>query len=189
MPTDACQSFYVCTGCGTKLRPKSGDCCVKGRPPIQAFGPMDAKNFQVTFWHKDAIRPAEADGVAFNANYLLRDDLMVFLRGGKSEGWLINANLNSGFAWRPFKTNEDLFGFGAGWALPANSLLRDQYVFEVFYRYQLTSNLAFTPDLQYILRPSGATPQIADAQGGSGGVGMRDCCLAWQQSHRSCIGQ
>ena len=22
MPTDACQFFYVCTGCGTKLRPK-----------------------------------------------------------------------------------------------------------------------------------------------------------------------
>ena len=28
MPTDACQYFYECTGCGTKLRPKSGDCCV-----------------------------------------------------------------------------------------------------------------------------------------------------------------
>jgi hypothetical protein len=27
-PTDACQFFYVCTGCGTKLKPKSGDCCV-----------------------------------------------------------------------------------------------------------------------------------------------------------------
>jgi alkylmercury lyase len=28
MPTDACQYFYDCTGCGTLLRPKSGDCCV-----------------------------------------------------------------------------------------------------------------------------------------------------------------
>jgi hypothetical protein len=28
MPTDACQFFYECTGCGTKLKPKSGDCCV-----------------------------------------------------------------------------------------------------------------------------------------------------------------
>jgi hypothetical protein len=79
--------------------------------------------------------------------------LMVFLRGGKSDGWVINANLNSGFAWRPFKTNEDLFGFGAGWALPASPLLRDQYILELFYRYQLTSNLAITPDVQYILRP------------------------------------
>lgn len=28
MPTDACQFFYECTGCGTLLRPKKGDCCV-----------------------------------------------------------------------------------------------------------------------------------------------------------------
>ncbi|HWE93943.1 MAG TPA: alkylmercury lyase family protein [Tepidisphaeraceae bacterium] len=28
MPTDACQYFYECTGCGTLLRPNSGDCCV-----------------------------------------------------------------------------------------------------------------------------------------------------------------
>jgi hypothetical protein len=28
MPTNACQFFYDCTGCGLILRPKSGDCCV-----------------------------------------------------------------------------------------------------------------------------------------------------------------
>jgi hypothetical protein len=28
MPTDACQFFYDCTGCGMVLRPKPGDCCV-----------------------------------------------------------------------------------------------------------------------------------------------------------------
>lgn len=28
MPTDACRFFYDCTGCGGKLRPLSGDCCV-----------------------------------------------------------------------------------------------------------------------------------------------------------------
>jgi hypothetical protein len=28
MPTDACLYFYECTGCGTLLRPKRGDCCV-----------------------------------------------------------------------------------------------------------------------------------------------------------------
>jgi hypothetical protein len=42
MPTDACQFFYVCTGCGTKLKPKAGGCCVFCSygsvpcPPIQA---------------------------------------------------------------------------------------------------------------------------------------------------------
>jgi hypothetical protein len=28
MPTDACQFFYDCKGCGKVLRPKEGDCCV-----------------------------------------------------------------------------------------------------------------------------------------------------------------
>ena len=28
MPTDACQFFYDCKGCGARLKPKAGDCCV-----------------------------------------------------------------------------------------------------------------------------------------------------------------
>ncbi len=28
MPTDACLFFYECTNCGTRLKPKPGDCCV-----------------------------------------------------------------------------------------------------------------------------------------------------------------
>jgi hypothetical protein len=28
MPTDACQYFYACAGCGAMLKPKPGDCCV-----------------------------------------------------------------------------------------------------------------------------------------------------------------
>lgn len=42
MPTDACQWFHSCSGCGTALRPKPGDCCVFCSwgdvpcPPVQA---------------------------------------------------------------------------------------------------------------------------------------------------------
>ena len=42
MPTDACQFFYECEGCGELLRPLSGDCCVYCSygdikcPPVQA---------------------------------------------------------------------------------------------------------------------------------------------------------
>jgi hypothetical protein len=44
MPTDACQFFYDCKGCGAVLKPKAGDCCVFCSygdvpcPPIQASG-------------------------------------------------------------------------------------------------------------------------------------------------------
>ncbi len=42
MPTDACQFFYDCKGCGAVLRPLPGDCCVfcsygsAPCPPVQA---------------------------------------------------------------------------------------------------------------------------------------------------------
>lgn len=28
MPTNACQYFYICGGCGVRLKPLAGDCCV-----------------------------------------------------------------------------------------------------------------------------------------------------------------
>jgi len=42
MPTDACQFFYDCKGCGKRLKPLPGDCCVfcsygtMKCPPMQA---------------------------------------------------------------------------------------------------------------------------------------------------------
>jgi hypothetical protein len=42
MPIDACVFFYTCAGCGARLRPMAGDCCVFCSygsvkcPPIQA---------------------------------------------------------------------------------------------------------------------------------------------------------
>ncbi|MGU9982520.1 GDCCVxC domain-containing (seleno)protein [Phreatobacter sp. HK31-P] len=50
MPTDACQFFYKCSGCGELLKPLEGDCCVFCSygtvpcPPIQeaALNPTSA---------------------------------------------------------------------------------------------------------------------------------------------------
>lgn len=44
MPTDACQWFYDCKGCGAVLKPLAGDCCVFCSygtvpcPPVQEAG-------------------------------------------------------------------------------------------------------------------------------------------------------
>lgn len=44
MPTNACQFYYDCNGCGELLRPLQGDCCVFCSygdvtcPPIQQNG-------------------------------------------------------------------------------------------------------------------------------------------------------
>jgi hypothetical protein len=45
MPTNACQFFYDCTGCGELLKPLPGDCCVfcsygdVACPPVQQAKP------------------------------------------------------------------------------------------------------------------------------------------------------
>ena len=44
MPTNACIYFHTCVGCGTRMKPKPGDCCVFCSygdvpcPPIQSGG-------------------------------------------------------------------------------------------------------------------------------------------------------
>ena len=50
MPTDACQFFYDCQGCGVLLRHKPGDCCVFCNygsvpcPPIQEAHRLGQQN-------------------------------------------------------------------------------------------------------------------------------------------------
>ena len=124
--------------------------------PLAARGPMDVNNFSITLWNKDAEvnGPPAARGVAFNANYLVQDNVMVFARGGWSDGWQLDRNVSVGVGWRPFPEYSDLLGVGAGWAHPAAPSLRSQYVYEAFYRFQITPQLAITPDLQYIQNPT-----------------------------------
>ena len=124
--------------------------------PINARGPMDTDNFHIILWNKDKQEngPGQADGIAFNANKLIGGNVMVFLRGGWSEGWFTDRHLTTGFGWRPANAPSDLFGVGVGWSRPTNRLLREQYTAEVFYRFHVTPNFAVTPDLQYIKDPA-----------------------------------
>ena len=124
--------------------------------PLQARGAMDANNFHITPWYRDELDDGtpEAYGVAFNANYMLQDNVMMFLRGGLSHGWAIERNLALGFGVRPARAEGDLFGVAMGWATPESDFLPQQYTAEMFYRYQLTPHLAITPDAQLILNPA-----------------------------------
>ena len=53
---------------------------------------------------------------------------------------------------------QNLWGVGMNWGEPNESTwgsgLRDQYTFEVFYRINITQQLAVTPDLQWIKDPT-----------------------------------
>jgi porin len=128
--------------------------------PIHARGPMDRNNVHLTYWHKDeqanaasVFRP-EMEGLAFNANFMAGENLMWFVRGGQSRGWVTEKALSAGFGYRPENASDDLFGLGIAWTEPANDALRDQRTVETFYRFQVTPNFAITPDLQLVMNPT-----------------------------------
>ena len=128
--------------------------------PIQARGPMDSDNIHLSFWYRDPLDDGspEAYGVAFNANYTVKENLLLFLRGGWSEGNPISRNIAVGFGYRPVSAPSDLFGAAFGWMSPDEDFLpidlRDQYTGEIFYRFQVTPHFALTPDVQLILDPT-----------------------------------
>jgi hypothetical protein len=63
MPTNACQFFYDCGGCGSRLKPKPGDCCVFCSygtvpcPPVQENGKGACCNSGVSGRRLFLIRP------------------------------------------------------------------------------------------------------------------------------------
>jgi hypothetical protein len=140
--------------------------------PIHARGPMDRNNIHVTMWYRDPLEPRgptdifrpqdEAYGIAFNINRMVRDNMMLFLRGGLGTGGFAEINLSAGMGHRPASRTGDLFGLALGWTKPDDAQipvplpfdLRDQATAEVFYRLAVTPNLAFTPFYQLIVNPS-----------------------------------
>ena len=62
MPSDACQFFYGCRGCGQRLKPKPGDCCVfcsYGSVPCPPIQRGDGAAFPPKFWEFVPNNPLE----------------------------------------------------------------------------------------------------------------------------------
>jgi porin len=81
-----------------------------------------------------------------------------FLRGGYADdgGTLLQKSIGAGFGYNTFEGRDEL-GVGVNWGEPnENSFgsgLKDQYVIETYYRYQLAKQLAITPDVQLLIDP------------------------------------
>jgi porin len=52
--------------------------------------------------------------------------------------------------------NGDVIGVAASWEEPSNRALRDQYVVEAFYRFNITPHTHLTPDIQVVIDPANA---------------------------------
>ena len=115
-------------------------------------------NIHLTGWYADDRKNALVEsgkGLSFSGAWFVNDTWMPFLRAGYSDGGgaLLEKTVSGGVGYY-FKESKDLAGFGLNWGRPPGSGLDDQYTAEIFYRLQLTQNLALTPDVQLIIDPA-----------------------------------
>lgn len=124
---------------------------------------------RVQLWHQDERRNAgipSGQGVTFVASKLFQDRYMPFVYGGYSDGEAtqMEADLGVGLGYGIETKNRaarDLLAIGVNWGRPSNPAYQDQFTTELFYRFQLLKNIAFTPSVQYIKDPI-AAPESDD---------------------------
>ena len=123
---------------------------------------------RLQFWHQDERTEAgvpSSQGVTFAASRLFQDRFMPFLFGGVSDGDAsqMEADLGGGVGFA-FNTKRraarDVLAIGLSWGKPSNETFQEQYTMEIFYRFQLVKNIAFTPSVQFIKDPvASPTPE------------------------------
>jgi len=117
-------------------------------------------NTHVTFWHIDERVNGTPDGWGLNASWQqwINDKWLPFIRGGYTEdsGSLLERSLTVGLGYQPVPMR-GVIGFGFNWGSPNETSFEgagNQYTAELFWRYQLTKELAVTPSIQYIKDPA-----------------------------------
>ena len=117
-------------------------------------------NTHITFWHVDERVNETPDGwgVNFSWQQWINDKWLPFVRGGYTEdsGSLLENSVSVGFGYQPVPMR-GVIGLGFNWGKPNQALFEgadDQYTTELFWRYQLTKELAVTPSVQYIKDPA-----------------------------------
>jgi porin len=117
-------------------------------------------NTHITFWHVDERVNGTPDGWGVNLSWQrwIDDKWLPFVRGGYTEdsGSLLEKSVSVGLGYQPVPMR-GVIGFGFNWGEPNQTSFEgadDQYTTELFWRYQLTNELAVTPSIQYIKDPA-----------------------------------
>jgi len=119
-------------------------------------------NIHLTYWHSDGsdvTASLPGWGIAFSATHYFKDTWLPFIRGGyaKDGGTLLQKSLTTGVGYQLVQGG-NLLGAAIGWGevneTSWTSGLDDQITMELFYRIQLSTRIALTPDLQYVINPA-----------------------------------
>lgn len=132
-------------------------------------------NYRLTGYGIDSTETRRGGhGWALSLDQLVTSDYGVFFRFGHADGRRrdVRTFVNVGaVCLAPFGWKDDRVGLGFVWGRPTDPTERDQYGIELFYRWQLTARMEFSPDLQCILDPSRTPDRDVVVVGG--------CRLRW----------
>jgi porin len=117
-------------------------------------------NMHLTLWHVDERTNGTPDGWGLNGSWQhwIDDKWLPFVRGGYTEdsGSLMERALVAGVGYQPVPMR-GVIGVALHWGKPNKvsfGEVDDQVTGEVFWRCQLTRELAITPTLQYVNNPA-----------------------------------
>ncbi len=115
------------------------------------------RKINISLWHKDERVDAGKDsgqGILFTTGWTF-GSWITFFRAGYSEGEAsaFNQTITAGFQYNFIDTSDQL-GLGINWGNPSNKSLPSQISTEFYYRFQLSQNLAITPNVQWISNPA-----------------------------------
>lgn len=120
--------------------------------------------YSLMYWNRDRLSQSNtpsAYGYAVTAQQEVgaNNDIVPFARYSWSSGTTAAKNqLAAGVVFENvFGQSKDIFGLAVAWATPSDTTKRNETSIEAFYRFYLTPNLAITPDIQYIIKPSNTT--------------------------------
>ncbi len=124
-------------------------------------------NIHLTLWHadeRDEIGVEDGWGAFLSFSHTVGKKWLLFARGGFAEdgGSLLEKSVSLGGGYAPNGIGAPgaghLLGFGANWGVPNEAVfgsgLDDQYAMEVYFRLQVTKELAITPDVQLLINPA-----------------------------------
>jgi porin len=113
-------------------------------------------NYRLSVWHNNR-EGGSGYGVSVGFDQEIGGGWAPFARLGYGEKDAVNINefVSLGIAnVRPFGRRGDMFGFAGTYGHPSDESLREEWLFETFYRVQLTESLQFSPDIQWINHPA-----------------------------------
>ena len=113
-------------------------------------------------WHRDetsATGDPDGWGLVLSATKYINKTYLPFVRFAhtKDAGSLLQNSLALGFGYQPVQGSHLLagaFNWGQVNETTFEPGLDDQLTFEIFYRIQLSSRFAVTPDVQFLINPA-----------------------------------